>query len=633
MAELNDKAKKVFALKYSTGKTKTWKESCRKIADFVSEGERPYGKTDEQIKEVAEETYNHLIDLHYIPGGRIIANAGTGIKNLANCFVLGIEDSRDSIYNTLHDAAEVFADGGGVGYNFSHIRERGAYINKTGGNASGPLSFMSLFDQTGEVISQASRRGAQLGALNINHGDIEEFVGFKSTLNSRNERLMQEYDRNLHQINGSINGTKYAKMLEKTLLDDQLTHFNISVMITDDFMEAVKRNDDWELKSVVTGKTIKTLKAKELLWKIAERAHASADPGLIFKSRVNEDNLTPYMGEIEATNPCGEVPLLSGESCILASINLHEIYNKKSKSIDYGLLKDITKSAVRFLENVTEVGTAPLEYINKMTKGLRRISVGVLGFADLLVELNIPYDSEDAIELSKYLSWFISFHAWETSFELAKERGSFEFYDKEKCNFEVIDNTLYNNSYEKSAIPLKELRNIGVRNVATTGLPPTGSIAIIGGVNSSIEPFFALCYKRNITEGIGNIATDSIFETNPALDRKLKEFGYDENQRKDILEYTYKKGTLTGCKIVSKNLQEIFKTANEIPWKQHIDIQAAWQEFVSNAISKTINMNEKSTIQDVFDAYLYMWEKRVKGGTVYVNLSKSFQILEKPNEK
>jgi ribonucleoside-diphosphate reductase alpha chain len=303
LTELNEKAKKIFALKYSTGKTKTWKESCRKIADFVSEGERPYKKTDEQIKEIADETYDHLINLHYIPGGRIIANAGTGIKNLANCFVLGIKDSRDSIYNTLHDAAEIFADGGGVGYNFSHIREKGADIKTTGGKASGPLSFMSLFDQTGEVISQASRRGAQLGALDINHGDIEEFIGFKSTLNSRNERLMQEYDRNLHRINGSINGTKYEKVLEKTLLDDQLTHFNISVMITNEFMEAVKNDEDWELKSVTTNETVKKLKAKDLLWKIAKQAHTSADPGLIFKSRVNKDNLVPYMGEIEATNP------------------------------------------------------------------------------------------------------------------------------------------------------------------------------------------------------------------------------------------------------------------------------------------------------------------------------------------
>ena len=339
------------------------------------------------------------------------------------------------------------------------------------------------------------------------------------------------------------------------------------------------------------------------------------------------------INKLQLTLSGGEVPLLSGESCILASINLHEIYNKKSKTIDYELLKDITKSSVRFLENVTEIGEAPLDYINKMTKGLRRISIGILGLADLFVELNVPYDSQEAIELSRYLSWFISFHAWEMSFELAKERGSFKFYDKEKCNFEVIDKVLYNSPFEKSKIPLEELRNIGVRNVATTGLPPTGSIAIIGGVNSSLEPFYALCYKRNITEGVGNIALDSIFETNPALDRKLKEFGYDEPQRKDILEYAVSNGTLTGCDLVSKEFQNIFKTANEIPWKQHIDVQAAWQEFVSNAISKTVNLPENATVQDIFDLYLYAHKMGIKGTTIYRENSKSFQILERPNAK
>jgi ribonucleoside-diphosphate reductase alpha chain len=257
----------------------------------------------------------------------------------------------------------------------------------------------------------------------------------------------------------------------------------------------------------------------------------------------------------------------------------------------------------------------------------------VLGFADLLVELNIPYNSQEAIDLSRYLSWFISFHAWETSFELAKERGCFSYYNRNKCNFEVIDKVLYNNKYKISNISKNDLRNIGVRNVATTGLPPTGSIAIIGGVNSSIEPFFALCYKRNITEGVGNIATDSIFEVNPALERKLKEFEYNEDQRKYILEYTYTHGTLDGCEIVSKEFQEIFKTANEIPWKQHIDIQAAWQQFVSNAISKTANISEKSTVEDVFNIYMYAYEAGVKGITIYRENSKSFQILEKPDGK
>lgn len=324
---------------------------------------------------------------------------------------------------------------------------------------------------------------------------------------------------------------------------------------------------------------------------------------------------------------------MSGESCILASINLHQMYNKKEKNVNYELLKNVTKTITRFLEDVTEITQAPLDYINIMTKNLRRLGIGVLGFADLLVELNIPYESQEAINLSQYLSWFINFHAWETSFELAKERGAFGYYDKDKVDMHVIKKVLYKNSYGISSIDINELKEIGVRNVACTSIAPTGSIAIIGGVNSAIEPFFALAYKRNITEGIGNVAKDYIYETNPALERKLQNNGYDKGTVNKILEYSFNNGTLTGCDLVSKELQLLFKTANEISWKTHVDIQAAWQKYFSNAISKTINIPKNTTIQDVYNIYLYMWEVGLKGGTVYRNNSKSFQILEKPNEK
>lgn len=285
------------------------------------------------------------------------------------------------------------------------------------------------------------------------------------------------------------------------------------------------------------------------------------------------------------------------------------------------------------MDDVTEVSVAPLEYINIMTKGLRRIGLGVLGFSDLLVELNIPYESQEAIDLSNYLSWFINFHAWETSFELAKERGAFKFFDKNQVNLNVAEKVLYNSDYEKTSISIQELLDIGVRNVAVTSLAPTGSIAIIGGVNSSIEPFFALSYKRNITEGVGNIATDSIYESNPALERKLKDFKYDNNIINQILEYTSNHGTLIGCDLVSEEIQKLFKTANDIHWKTHLDIQSAWQVYVSNAISKTVNLPENAKVQDIYDIYMYMWKSGLKGGTIFRNNSKSFQILEMPNGK
>jgi len=263
---------------------------------------------------------------------------------------------------------------------------------------------------------------------------------------------------------------------------------------------------------------------------------------------------------------------------------------------------------------------------------LRRLGLGVLGLADLLVELNIPYDSPEHIQLSDYLSWFISFHSWETSHELAKERGAFPFYDKKQADMSVVTKVLFDSPYEKSEIHPQDLFEIGVRNVAVQSVAPTGSIALLGGVNSSIEPFFALAYKRNITEGIGNMAKDSIFEINPALENKLKERGYTPEQIYDIMEYVNSHGTMTGCEIVSKDLQELFKTANEIGWKSHVDAQASWQKWVSNAISKTVNIPENATPQDIYDIYFYMWKKGLKGGTIYRNNSKSFQILEKPSK-
>ena len=519
------------------------------------------------------------------------------------------------------------------GYNFSTIREKGAYIKSTGGKASGPLSFMSLFDQTGEVIQQASRRGAQMGVMDISHPDIEDFIGFKSTLNSRNDRLLKEYDRNLKIVNGGLNGTKYEKILKKTLLDDQLTHFNISVMLSDKFMQAVETDTDWDLISPATGEVVKTIKAKALLQKMAQQAWESGDPGEMFYDRINIDNIVYYLKDIRATNPCGEVPLLEGESCILTSTNLHEMYDPKAEDVEWNLLRDTTKSETRFLEDVTEITEAPIDYINTMTKNLRRLGGGILGFADLLVELNIPYDSDEAVELADQLAWFINFHAWETSYEMAKERGAFGYYDAEKADLHVVEKVLYESPYGVSSIPKEELRRVGVRNVSVTSLAPTGSIAIIGGVNSGIEPFFALAYKRNITEGVGNIATDSIYETNPALERKLKEAGYDKDTVNKILEYAADHGTLTGCDLVSPKLQLLFKTANEIPWKRHVDIQAAWQHWTSNAISKTINIPEESTPEDIYEIYMYMWKAGLKGGTVYRNMSKTFQILEKPSKE
>ena len=467
--------------------------------------------------------------------------------------------------------------------------------------------------------------------MDVSNPDIQKFIHFKSSLNHRNSRIVKEYERNIKPFSKKdFSGSKYERVLTKTLQDDQLTHFNVSVLLTDKFMEAVEKDEDWELISPSTKESVRKVKAKDLLMEMATQAWESGDPGELFYDAMNRDNMVSYIDDIRATNPCGEVPLLINESCILASLNLHKFYDKKTKSINYDLLKDQVKTMTRFLEDVVEISEAPLDKINYTTKSLRRLGGGAMGWADLLVELNIPYFSQEAMDLADYISWFISFHAWETSYELAKERGAFSFYDKSKANMDVVMRVMYESPFGKSEINPSDLYEIGVRNVAVSSIAPTGSIALLGGVNSSIEPFFALAYKRNITEGVGNMAKDSLFEINPALEGKLKEHKYSQDEIIEIMEYVNKHGSMTGCKLVSKELQDLFMTANEIDWKSHVDMQARWQKWFSNAISKTVNLPEDATPQNIYDTYLYMWKVGLKGGTIYRNNSKSFQILEKP---
>lgn len=852
--ELTERANKIFKMKYALTPDETWEQAAWRIASHVAQAERQYGKSEEEVMRITVEFYKYINEMYFIPGGRIVANSGSKIRNLFNCFVLPIGDSRKDIYNALGDAAEIFAHGGGVGYNFSHIREEGAYINSTRGNASGPLSFMSLFDQTGEVIQQASRRGAQLGALNCDHPDIEKFIGFKSTPNTRNLRLIDEYDRNLRRINEKVKETKYHKVLRKTLLDDQLTHFNISVGLSDKFMSAIGEDaETWELISPATREAVRTINPKTLLKEMAHLAWESGDPGVLFTDRINEDNIVPYIGDIEATNPCvtgdtkiltvyegpktfkelaetgepvlvyawnpetklpvvsimdkprltrekahvlevefdsglkvkctddhnfynfagnkvmvkdlvpdqsiraytvdlakdghlralawnnggskhkyvarlvweyfyepiekglilhhidldklnnrvenlvvltnsehsqihymhrsdgglrrykdnhkvvavrdagfedvyngtvdgvhtyiiadetpthgiytgvvsancGEVPLLPNESCNLASINLSKILI--DSNIDYQLLEKIVRLAVRFLDNVHDVSTTPLEQVNKMNKGLRRLGLGVMGFSDLLAKMEIPYNTQIARDLANYLAWFISFMAWQESIDLAKEKGAFEFYDKDKVNLHIVEKVL-NSSYNPYKFDMEEVRQNGLRNVSVTSVAPTGTIALIANVNSGIEPYFALAYKRNITEGVGNVAKDYMIETNPLLFDKLKLYDLTEDAIESVKEYIVEHGDLENCPDIPDNVKKAFIIASQVAWEDHILMQAAWQEYITNAVSKTINCPNETTEEEIFDMYISMWKNRLKGSTLYRDGSKMFQVLEK----
>jgi ribonucleoside-diphosphate reductase alpha chain len=339
------------------------------------------------------------------------------------------------------------------------------------------------------------------------------------------------------------------------------------------------------------------------------------------------DNMVKYLGKIEATNPCGEIPLLPYEPCCLGSINLLSIYDEETGEINFPFLEELVRVAVRFLDNVQTLSETPVEEVNKWSKGLRRLGLGVMGWADLLAKLEIPYDSEDALDLAEYIGWFISFFAWLESIALAKERGEFPYYDAGRADLEVVFKSLQA-AYVPHQFDIDDVRISGVRNVAITSIAPTGTIALLSGVNSSIEPFFALAYKRNITEGIGNEAKDYIIEINPILLEKLKKDGHTEKEIEEIKKYVLKHGTIADHPKIFDQTKAVFRTSLEIDFQDHIRMQAAWQKYIDNAISKTINMKNSSTPEDIFKAYFLMWEAGLKGGTIYRDNSKSFQILE-----
>jgi ribonucleoside-diphosphate reductase alpha chain len=545
-----------YARAVATGERESWMEAVVRIAQYVASAEENEATELAFMGQIIEVVHDRL----FLPGGRIIANAGTGIRNLMNCFVLPVEDSRESIYKALGHAAEIFAWGGGIGYNFSHLRERGALVGTTGGEASGPISFMSLFDQTGEVISQASRRGAQMGMLDIEHPDIETFVNIKNALDGRNIRLVEEYKRNLTNAGLDTDGDEYFETMKKTLADDQLTHFNISVAVTDNFMAKVIDEDE---ESVA------------LLRMIAKNAHANGDPGIFFIDRANSDNMTPYLGDILATNPCGEVPLLPYEACCLGSINLY-MFSEPDVGFNWDDLRTTIRIAVRFLDNVQELNHTLIDEINRATRETRRLGLGVMGLADTLEEMGMAYDSEEAIAFCEELARFIAVESWQASMDLAEERGPFSSYIEERINWKLIDSL--------------GLDRRPVRNVAITSIAPTGSIALIGDVNGGIEPFFAHSYSRNITEGVGNTAKETVEQS---------------------------------------AISDTVKTAHEISWQDHINMQAVWQNYTDNAVSKTINMPNSATVDDVMEAYRYAWEKGLKGITVYRDGSRIFQILNR----
>jgi len=550
-----------YLLKDERGKViETPEGMFRRAARTVAAAETQHGGN---TAEWEDKFYELMTSLRFLPNSPTLMNAGKDIGQLAACFVLPVDDSMNSIFDTLKNAALILQSGGGTGFSFTHLRPKSDMVHSTGGVASGPVSFMKIYNTATDVIKQGgARRGANMGILRIDHPDILDFIRIKRT-------------------------------------EGELTNFNISVSVTDAFMGALKNKGEYELVNPRSKRVVGKLKARDIFKEIVESAWETGDPGLIFIDRINRDNPTPNVGDIESTNPCGEQPLLPYEACILGSLNVAKyvtppsppltkggIKGGWSAEIDYKSLAEDIKTAVRFLDNSIDVNKYPLPAIEAMHKGNRKIGLGVMGWADMLILLGLPYNHKKAFELGKKIMKFISAESKNASAELARERGVFP-------NFK-------GSVYDAPDMPR-------VRNATTTTIAPTGTLSIIADCSSGIEPLFALAYKKLVLDA-------ELFEINRYFFDIARERGfYSEALKEQVIN----RGSLRGIKEIPNDVRRLFKTAHEIPFEDHIEMQACFQEFTDNAVSKTINMPHKARREDVEKAFLLAYEKGCKGITIF----------------
>jgi ribonucleoside-diphosphate reductase alpha chain len=533
-------------------------ELFRRVATHVAKAEDNF-KSNISVEDVEQRFYQMMRNLEFIPNSPTLMNAGTSFGQLSACFVIPVEDSIEGIFKALGNMAQIHQTGGGTGFSFSKLRSKSDIVHSTKGQASGPVSFMSIFDQATAVIVQGGRRrGANMGILRCDHPDIIDFI-------------------------------------EAKMEPGRFSNFNLSVGVTDKFMRAVKENKDFALVNPRTGKTVKKVKARALFDLIANAAWRTGDPGLVFLDEINRHNPTPEIGQIEATNPCGELPLLPYESCNLASINLAK-FVKQNSQVDWQRLAETIRWSIRFLDDVIEVNNYPLEQIKKITLANRKVGLGVMGFADMLILLGIRYNSAQAVDFAKKLMRFIHKESIEASAALAKERGVFP--------------NLTKSIYAKDGL---RLRNATVNTIA-----PTGTISIIAGCSSGIEPLFAISFVRNVLSGT------RLFEINPLFEAAIKKRRYFN---REILAETAKRGTLADIKQVPKDIKRLFVTAFDVKPQEHIRIQSAFQQYTDNAVSKTINLPGDATVEDVKSIYLSAHKLKCKGITIYRYGSKAEQVL------
>ena len=531
-----------------------------RVADAVAAADVRFDPQAD-VADTARSFYRMMTELDFLPNSPTLMNAGRPLGQLSACFVLPVADSMEDIFDAIKNAALIHKSGGGTGFSFSRLRAKGSTVNSTGGVASGPISFMKVFNAATEAVKQGgTRRGANMGILRVDHPDILEFITCK-------------------------NDTK------------EITNFNISVGLTESFMEAVESDGSYELVAPASRRVTGRLNAREVFEAIVRSAWQTGEPGILFLDRLNKDNPCPGQGEIESTNPCGEQPLLPYEACNLGSINLvrHLRRTETGYVLDRAKLEQTIRTAVHFLDNVIEVNQYPLPEIDAMTKKTRKIGLGIMGFADMLLYLGIPYDSDEGVAMASQVMELVQTIGHQESQRLAQVRGPFP---------------LFAESVYRDGAP--------IRNATVTTIAPTGTLSIIAGVSSGVEPVFAYAYYRNVMDNT------HLIETNQILRDKLTELGlYSDELMRQIIEH----GSLAHVEGIPEAVKRVFVCAHDVSPIWHVKMQAAFQQFTDNAVSKTVNFPNSATREEVAEVYRLAYELGCKGTTIYRDGSRDEQVL------